>query len=560
MSQTAEQSASASVPQGTTTPKTSPQKPAATAKHGFFANLNFKTKFTVAIGTLLALMLAIGGYSLYAVDRLGDEAEHLLAVNGFAHDLAAMDSTLISTRSDVLLILGLPDQENKQKYHEEFQKKLQVVEADKQALSASPIASQVGGLQEYFAVIDEWMRVLEDQLISAAKVDDRELYAQRLHEDMYQNARTAYYESYDSLTAKIDALEEKAHTDVMNTRTMAMWTIVAILAGAIILGLLLGTALFQSIRRPLVQIRSSILAMGKGDLRARTTYRARDELGQMCGQYDESLIEISGLLGHSATLIGGVSDTAGRLASGANTASDSAAEVRSESEVVSGAADEVSQAIGTVAAGVEEMGASIREIATNANDAARVATEATAVAHETSEVVGKLGESSREIGEVIREITAIAEQTNLLALNATIEAARAGEAGKGFAVVAGEVKELAAQTGKATENIEKRITHIQNDTEAAVEAIERISSIISRINDYQTTIAAAVEEQTATTNEMSRSATDAATSANQIAANINQVATGADETATVLQDMLHQSNELAAQASRLREEISRFNF
>ncbi len=149
---------------------------------------------------------------------------------------------------------------------------------------------------------------------------------------------------------------------------------------------------------------------------------------------------------------------------------------------------------------------------------------------ETNATVSSLGESSAEIGNVVKVITSIAEQTNLLALNATIEAARAGEAGKGFAVVANEVKELAQETARATEDIARRVEAIQSDTTGAVDAINRISAIIERINDFQTTISSAVEEQTATTAEMSRNVTEASTGAVQIAKNIAGVAQAARDT------------------------------
>src|SRR5439155_15096531 len=176
--------------------------------------------------------------------------------------------------------------------------------------------------------------------------------------------------------------------------------------------------------------------------------------------------------------------------------------------VASAAAEQVSRNVTTVSTAAEEMGASIKEIAKNANEAARIATSAVKVAERTNTTVAKLGESSAEIGNVVKVITSIAQQTNLLALNATIEAARAGEAGKGFAVVANEVKELAKQTAKATEDIGRKIVAIQTDTKGAVEAIGRIGAIINQIHDLQNTVASAVEEQTATTNEIGRNVSE----------------------------------------------------
>ena len=180
-----------------------------------------------------------------------------------------------------------------------------------------------------------------------------------------------------------------------------------------------------------------------------------------------------------------------------------AEETAAQANVASAAAEQVSMNVATVSTAAEEMGSSIKEIAKNANEAAKVATAAVKVAEKTNTTVAKLGESSVEIGNVIKVITSIAQQTNLLALNATIEAARAGEAGKGFAVVANEVKELAKQTAKATEDISRKIEAIQGDTKGAVEAIAQIGKIINQINDIQNTIASAVEEQTATTGEIS---------------------------------------------------------
>ena len=237
-----------------------------------------------------------------------------------------------------------------------------------------------------------------------------------------------------------------------------------------------------------------------------------------------------------------------------------AEETAVKANVVSAASEQVSRNVASVATASEEMQASIREISKNANDSARVAKNAVGVAQSTNETMKKLGESSLEIGNVIKVITSIAQQTNLLALNATIEAARAGEAGKGFAVVANEVKELAKQTAKATEEISQKIEMIQGDTKGAITAIGEISTIINQINDISNSIASAVEEQTATTNEIGRSVNEAAQGVNDIAKNISGVATAARNTTQGATDTKTASLQLSEMAARLQASVSKFTF
>ncbi len=240
----------------------------------------------------------------------------------------------------------------------------------------------------------------------------------------------------------------------------------------------------------------------------------------------------------------------------ANTAEETA----TQANQVSAASEQVSRNIASVATASEQMQASIREISKSASDSARVAKNAVGMAHSTNETMKKLGESSQEIGNVIKVITSIAEQTNLLALNATIEAARAGEAGKGFAVVANEVKELAKQTARATEEIGQKIEASQNVTLGAVTAIEEIGAIINQINDISNSIASAVEEQAVTTNEISRSVTEAAHGISDITRNIGGVATSARNTTQGANDTKSASLALSEMAARLQSVVSEFKF
>ena len=182
------------------------------------------------------------------------------------------------------------------------------------------------------------------------------------------------------------------------------------------------------------------------------------------------------------------------------------------------------------------------------------------MAETTNATVGKLGDSAVDIGKVIKVITSIAQQTNLLALNATIEAARAGEAGKGFAVVANEVKELAKETAKATEDIGRSIESIQTDTKDAVSAIGHIATVINQINDISNTIASAVEEQSATTNEMARNVNESAKGSTEIARNIMTVSEVSQNTASGAGQTMTAATDLARMAAELKQLISRFTF
>ncbi|MFT3927005.1 MAG: PAS domain-containing methyl-accepting chemotaxis protein [Myxococcales bacterium] len=257
---------------------------------------------------------------------------------------------------------------------------------------------------------------------------------------------------------------------------------------------------------------------------------------------------------HSQTL----SASAAQLTNVSHQMVATAEETAAQATQVSAAAEQVNKSTQSVATGIAEMNASIREIARNTNEAAKVAGEAVQTAARTTATITKLGMSSAEIGKVIKVITSIAQQTNLLALNATIEAARAGEAGKGFAVVANEVKELAKETARATEDIGIKIGTIQADTEEAISAIGNIGSTVNRINDIQNSVAASLEEQTATAATIVRNVSDSARGSAQISENMSAVADAARNTNEGANSTQQAAASLAQMASSLQQLVSRF--
>ena len=303
-----------------------------------------------------------------------------------------------------------------------------------------------------------------------------------------------------------------------------------------------------------------VSAAATGDLTREVPIKGDDAIGRIGEGLDKFLRDLR----PSIEAIDRNAQTLGAASEGLSTVSQrmsaNAEQTSAQANLVSMAAEQVSRNVQTVVTGVEEMGISIAEIAKNATEAAKVATIAVSVAERTNATVANLGESSAEIGKVIKVITAIAGQTNLLALNAAIEAARAGEAGKGFAVVANEVKELARETAKATDDISQKIEAIQRDTRGAVEAIGQIVDIIDTINDIQGTIARAVEEQTATTNEIGRNVAEAAKGSSEIALNITAVAQAALGTTEGAGNARQAAADLARMASELQKLVSLFRY
>jgi methyl-accepting chemotaxis protein len=342
--------------------------------------------------------------------------------------------------------------------------------------------------------------------------------------------------------------------------TRAMFLICGISLLMLFLGsIVLVRTISNSLRRLTQMIQD--IAEGEGDVTRRLEVAgglSNDELGEVSRLFNLFMDKLQEILRGVAAHTQELGTASRQLLKASEQITINSRETATQSNSVSRATKQVSQNLQSLSTGAGEMTSTIQSIAVNANEAAKVAVSAVGAAQAADVTVAKLGHSSAEIGVVVKVITSIAQQTNLLALNATIEAARAGEAGKGFAVVANEVKELAKQTAKATEDISQKITAIQVDTKGAVAAIGTVSGVINKINGISATIAAAVEEQSATTNEMTRNTSEAAGGAGDIAANIAGVTQAADGTLARAQESQKAAQELAAIAGQLSSLMKQF--
>ena len=372
---------------------------------------------------------------------------------------------------------------------------------------------------------------------------------------------------YNELREKLDQSTRWARSEMVTSferaesirRNATRLTAVVTL---LFLGILIGISGFviRFVSTLLGRVIDVFSRMAGGDLTLEIEVTHDDEIGdagRSINRLFRTLREVMQTTGDNAIALASASE---ELTSLSQDMSSNAEETSVQATVASASAEQVNANIQTVAIAVEELTASVKEIATSANRAAEIAGSAVSGAEVANTTITTLGASSAEIGKVINVINSIAEQTNLLALNATIEAARAGEAGKGFAVVANEVKELARETSAATGDIRNRIEAIQADSRRAVEAISSISAIIQDINDIQATIAAAVDEQTATTAEIGRNISEAAQGSSEIAASISGVAQAAEGTSHGAASTLAAAAELAKVASELRRTLSQFRY
>jgi methyl-accepting chemotaxis protein len=439
----------------------------------------------------------------------------------------------------------------------------------------------VQGLKEAAALLDDYRQALTKLIANSKEIDELVIEV--------TDSATAIGQGASAMKADLSSDQQRleSETDAIVAETERL--IMMLAAGGFLIGATLALLLGKGISRPMTAMCKAMRELAGGNFEVVLPgLGRRDELGEMAGAVEEFKMQAIAKAERDAAaqdaqnrassaarraeliafaddfeaavgaIVSNVSASAVQLESAAGTLTRTAETTQSLSSQVAGASEQASTNMQSVATATEQLSTSVDEIGRRVRESNRIAEAAVVQAQQTDGRIGKLSRAAQEIGDVVKLITAIAEQTNLLALNATIEAARAGEAGRGFAVVAAEVKSLASQTAKATDEISSHISGMQGATQESVAAIKEIGGTIAQISSIASTIAGAVEQQSSATQQIARNVQSVAQGTHEAAANIMQVNRGATETGSASEEVLNSAKTLSAESTRLRQELDRF--
>ena len=527
---------------------------------GLLANRGTRTKLLIAVALVAAAGIVVGIVAIAGMASMQAKSTAMYELNVKAlNELTAARISSLVMRSRVYDAAVSLDTKKADSFIAKIPAEDATFDQAFGAYAAQASASRSADVAAVHDSITTYRQIRDQQLVPAAKAHDYTTFA-TVRDKQTLPVFTQLTTSLTNLINAETAAAGAANAASSRTASSARRNVIILL----VIGLLAGVAFALYVARlivdPVSRVAAVLGALAAGDLTRAAGVSCRDEIGVMASALDNATARLRATMGTVGQSSVSLAEAATGLAESSNRIAEGADRTNEQASSASAAAEEVSRNVQTVAAASEQMGSSIREIATSSGDAARVASEAVGVAQNASRIIGQLGDSSSEIGAVVKTITSIAEQTNLLALNATIEAARAGDAGKGFAVVAGEVKDLALETAKATGDISQRVSTIQANTDAAVQAIVRIAEVIEEISEYATTIASAVEEQTSVTSEISRNITEAASGSTAIADNITGVASAVESSSGDVAATRRAAQELAAMSARLRDEVGQFSY
>lgn len=563
-----------------------------------FANLKLLYKLLLLVGALTATTLVVSVVGINGIGRVADATNEIKSSSRLALAAARANQNVIAlNRAEYRLaadptadqIRSLRDavSEERSNYERRLGELSTDLEAAEDERGQALLAEAEAAYQSYLTQLADTFALAEasggDVVLSEAQV---------LIRDSARDSRAAaeaLQQQIRALTDHITKHEAEVALRAVQTADTSKNLMLTVAGLGVIGGFVLGFVIAQyGISRPVKRSVGELQRLAEGDLAVEVSGTVRrDEIGDVARGlqvFRDNLVRAKRLEQEAeeaearaeeerraamlaladqfeasiSGVVQSVSSAATQLQANAQTMSAVAEQTNRQASAVAAATEQASANVQTVAAASEELGGSITEISRQVSSAAHITREAVSEAGRANEMVSGLANAAERIGAVVQLIQDIASQTNLLALNATIEAARAGEAGKGFAVVAAEVKQLANQTAKATEDIAQQISEIQTQTGGAVGAIRQIAETVGRVNEISSSIASAVEEQSAATQEIGRNVQQAASGTQEVAANIEGVSTAAAEAGSSASDVLHAASTLSEEAARLRSEVDSF--